>query len=129
MLQISPMADREEEARRLSALDISGDARLLLMTEGQKELGAVAVRLEEKTLYLLSFRTSEGADLLSAAPDAESAFLFDTLMRSAASFGETHGAERIETAFPDRFDFFRQRGFDIEGDRAVAPMSLIVHYL
>lgn len=123
------MEDRAREAERLRALGVAEDARLLLMTECGEELGYAAVRLEGETLYLLKFGTGSGADLLAAAPDAEGAFLLDTLMRSAASFGEVHGAGRIETVFPDRFGFFAQRGFVVEQDHAEAPMSLIVHYL
>ena len=49
-------------------------------------------------------------------------------MRSAASYGENFGADRIETAFPDFFGFFKARGFDCDETHAFTPLSTIVRY-
>ena len=49
-------------------------------------------------------------------------------MRSAASWGEDHGANRIVTTFPDFFGFFQARGFQTDEDHAFTPMETIVHY-
>ena len=49
-------------------------------------------------------------------------------MRSAASWGEDHGAEAIATCFPDFFSFFKARGFTVDEEHAFTPMSTIVRY-
>ena len=49
-------------------------------------------------------------------------------MRSAASWGEDHGAEAIATCFPDFFGFFKARGFTVDEEHAFTPMSTIVRY-
>ena len=96
------------------------------MTDGGEEAGWAAVELDHRTLRILRLAAA-GWDG-SAPPDSESAFVLDTLVRSAASYGEVFGADRIETAFPDFADFFRLRGFQTDGGIASAPMDLIVHY-
>lgn len=101
-------------------------AKVLEMTERGESLGHVAVQLEGQVLHLLRFFVKNYD--FSQRPDAETVFFLDTLMRSAASFGETHGANRIEVDFPDFFDFFRLRGFQSGEKGPMAPMSLIVSY-
>lgn len=49
-------------------------------------------------------------------------------MRSAASWGEDHGADAIATCFPDFFGFFKARGFTVDEEHAFTPMSTIVRY-
>ena len=88
----------------------------------------VVVALEDDTLVFYGFSVSGQTDFTKAKPDPMTTFVLDTLMRSAASFGETNGMNHIRTAFPDFFDFFKQRGFAVAEDHAEAPMSLIVHY-
>lgn len=123
------MKDRALEAERLRALGAAENARLLVMTDGGEELGAAVARVEGGTLLIDRLMTSSGVDLGKDAPDPEASFILDTLMRSAASFGEANGADRIEVPFPDRFGFFAARGFETGEDGAKAPMSLIVHYI
>ena len=103
------MAEKTEEAALLAKTEGAPDnGRVLVMTDGEETLGYV--------------------DFTKAKPDPMTTFVLDTLMRSAASFGETNGMNHIRTAFPDFFDFFKQRGFAVAEDHAEAPMSLIVHY-
>ena len=108
------------------------EAALLAKTEGapdnEETLGYVVVALEDDTLVFYGFSVSGQTDFTKAKPDPMTTFVLDTLMRSAASFGETNGMNHIRTAFPDFFDFFKQRGFAVAEDHAEAPMSLIVHY-
>lgn len=85
-------------------------------------------RSEDDTLVFYGFSVSGQTDFTKSKPDPMTTFVLDTLMRSAASFGETNGMNHIRTAFPDFFDFFKQRGFAVAEDHAEAPMSLIVHY-
>ena len=123
------MAEKTEEAALLAKTEGAPDnGRVLVMTDGEETLGYVVVALEDDTLVFYGFSVSGQTDFTKAKPDPMTTFVLDTLMRSAASFGETNGMNHIRTAFPDFFDFFKQRGFAVAEDHAEAPMSLIVHY-
>lgn len=120
------MIDREREKSLLKSLPAEDNARVLFMTEGNEELGWVAVSLQERTLRLLKFSLPSCKDY--AAPDMESSFFLDTLMRSAASYGETNGADFIETATAEYNAFLNKQGFTVDDTHAFTPMSTIVHY-
>ena len=121
------MADREREKELLAAVEGAGpEARVLAMTDRGEELGTVAVELRDGTLHILQMRAGEYD--FSRKPQGEEAFILDTLLRSAASWGENFGAGEIVTAFPDFFDFFKARGFAAHDTHAFTPMSTIVRY-
>lgn len=121
------MVDREREKELLAAVEGAGpEARVLAMTDREEELGTVAVELRDGTLHILQMRAGEYD--FSRKPQGEEAFILDTLLRSAASWGENFGAEEIVTAFPDFFDFFKARGFAADDTHAFTPMSTIVRY-
>lgn len=127
MIEILPMNDREEERFILNGIECAGpDARVLAMCERGNTLGMVAIELDGTTLRILRI-TAEGYDF-AEAPKGETVFILDSLMRSAASYGENFGADYIETVFPDFFDFFKARGFDSDCAHAFTPMSTIVRY-
>lgn len=127
MIEILPMADREREKELLAAVEGAGpEARVLAMTDRGEELGTVAVELRDGTLHILQMRAGEYD--FSRKPQGEEAFILDTLLRSAASWGENFGAGEIVTAFPDFFDFFKARGFAADDTHAFTPMSTIVRY-
>ena len=121
------MADREREKELLAAVEGAGpEARVLAMTDRGEELGTAAVELRDGTLHILQMRAGEYD--FSRKPQGEEAFILDTLLRSAASWGENFGAGEIVTAFPDFFDFFKARGFASDDTHAFTPMSTIVRY-
>lgn len=127
MIEILPMEDREEEKALLAGLPSTGGSlRVLAMKDRGETLGHAAVELQGGTLRILSLEAAgyDGAQ----KPQGEQVFILDTLMRSAASYGENFGAREIETAFPDRFGFFRARGFSVDEEHAFGPMDLIVKY-
>ena len=127
MIEILPMTDREQEKERLAQVpDATESTRVLAMTERGETLGWAAVDLTDGGLTIRKLAV-EGYDA-SRKPQGEEVFILDSLMRSAASYGETFGANQIETSFPDFFDFFRARGFDVDEIHAFTPMSTIVHY-
>ena len=127
MIEILPMKDREQERKILDGIDCAGpQARVLAMCEREQTLGTVALELEGGVLRILQL-AAEGYDF-SEAPKGETIFILDSLMRSAASYGENFGADSIETAFPDFFGFFRARGFDSDDTHAFTPMSTLVRY-
>ena len=117
------MEDREKERELLAQVDGAGDKA---MTDRGEQVGAVAVELRGAQLWIL--RLWAGDYDFSEKPQGETAFFLDTLMRSAASYGETFGATEIVTAFPDFFDFFKARGFEVDDTHAFTPMSTIVRY-
>lgn len=96
------------------------------MTDRGELMGWTAVELNGATLRILML--TAGDYNFTEKPDAEQTFILDTLMRSAASFGETFGADTIETAFADFYGFFKARGFDTDDTHAFTPMSTIVRY-
>lgn len=118
------MENREEERKLLDAAGVEG--RVLSMKDGGQEVGYAIVDLQEGTL-LLSKLAAKGYDF-TQPPRGEELFILDTLMRSAASWGEDHGAEAIATCFPDFFSFFKARGFTVDEEHAFTPMSTIVRY-
>lgn len=126
MIQVKPMENREEENRLLAEADAAEESRVLLMEDRGEKVGYVVVRLEGSTLHLHKLQAF-GYDG-SERPQGETLFILDTLMRSAASYGENNGADWIITDFPDFYDFFRARGFTIEDGFASTPMSTIVRY-
>ncbi|MBQ2669088.1 MAG: hypothetical protein IJF56_10725 [Clostridia bacterium] len=129
MLEIIPMQakDREKEiCSRTAGAD--ADSRVLVMTDGAEELGYVVVSLREAVLYIHEFNVNGRTDFSAEKPGMEEIFILDTLMRSAASFGENNGANHIKTTFPDFHNFFKLRKFDVTETCAETPMSTIVHY-
>lgn len=127
MIEILPMADQEKEKEILATIKEAGpEARVLAMRERGNTLGWTALELDEKILRILRL-AMEGYDF-SRPPQGEEIFVLDSLMRSAASYGETFGAEKIETVFPDFFGFFQARGFECDENRAFTPMNTIVKY-
>lgn len=127
MIEILPMADRDREWALLSEVEAAGpEARVLAMTERGEMLGWTAVELDGTVLRILKL-SAQGYDY-ARKPQGEEVFVLDSLMRSAASYGETFGADRIETGFPDFFGFFKARGFDSDEEHAFTPMSTIVKY-
>lgn len=127
MITILPMKDREAEKKILETLSEAGEnARVLLMSDGETDMGWAAVEVKDRVLRIL--KLFAGAYDFTAKPSMEETFILDTLMRSAASFGENNGADRIETAFPDFFDFFKRRGFSADESHVFTDMSTIVHY-
>lgn len=127
MIEILPMTDRDKEQELLAQVkDATGETRVLTMTERGDTLGWTAVDLTGGTLRILALE-AQGYDF-SRKPEGEEIFILDSLMRSAASYGENFGADKIETGFPDFFNFFKARGFDVDETHAFTPMSTIVHY-
>lgn len=127
MIEILPMNDRDQERDILNKVECAGpESRVLAMCERGNMLGTVAVELDGNILRILQL-TADGYDF-TEAPRGEAVFILDSLMRSAASYGENFGADSIETAFPDFFGFFKARGFDSDDTHAFTPMNTIVRY-
>lgn len=102
------------------------NAKILAMTDRSELMGWVAVELADSVLRILKFTVGDYD--FSEKPNIEQTFVLDTLMRSAASYGENFGADSIETTFADFYGFFKARGFETDDNHAFTPMSTIVHY-
>ncbi len=123
------MQEKDREKAICQAVAGAEDnSRVLLMTDGTEEMGYVVVSLKEGVLYIHEFSVNGKTDFSEEKPGMEEIFILDTLMRSAASFGETNGADHIKTTFPDFHSFFKLRKFDVTEDHAETPMRTIVHY-
>ena len=121
MIEILPMEDREREKSLLGDLPTpGGEPRALCMKDKSGELGYALVELLGEKLRIVKLEAAGYAP--AQKPQV------DTLLRSAASYGETFGASEIETAFPDFHGFFKARGFKTDEAHAYGPMSLIVRY-
>lgn len=119
------MVDQEEETKILSQLETKEDnAQVLDLIDGGISLGYVAVDIEGVTLRMLKFYLYDD----KVKGEMERSFFLDTLMRSAASYGESKGANKLICLDKNQLDFLSKKGFDIEEDIATADMSLIVHY-
>ena len=119
------MADRAAEEEILRTIgEKEADARVLMMTDGGRQAGFVAVDIVGDTLRMLKFVLYNQLEI----SDMDRDFFLDTLMRSAASYGETKGASKLATTDSNMNEFLRKKGFEIDDCHAFAPMSLIVHY-
>ena len=118
------MEDRAEEAAILAQAGVEG--RVLQMRDGGQPVGYAVVSVKGEALHIGKI-SAKGYNF-TEKPEGETAFVLDTLMRSAASYGEDHGATEIVVDFPDFFDFFRLRGFAVEEGLPHTPMETIVHY-
>lgn len=96
------------------------------MTDGEDELGYVMVELMNDRLIIHEMKTH--GYCFDVSPAAEHYFIMDSLMRAAASYGETNGMDRIETSFPDFFDFFKKHGFETDNEHAFTAIGTIIHY-
>ena len=125
MIEILPLKDKEKEEELLQAIEKKeANARVLLMIDGDSPIGFVAVDILKDTLRMLKFVVYEQENI----SDMEKTFFLDTLMRSAASYGETNGADKLATINSEMNEFLKKRGFQTDNYHAFAPMSLIVHY-
>ena len=59
--------------------------------------------------------------------DSMGKMIADSLMRAAASYGETNGAEQVISHVAELAWFFAQKGFLEEAEGMVSPMNRIVH--
>ena len=96
------------------------------MTEANTLMGYVIVAVENDDLFIIKMNALNYN--FEEKPNPEQTFILDSLMRSAASYGETFGANKITTLFPDFFDFFKLRGFDTDKTSAATKMSTIIKY-
>ena len=124
MITILPMDDPVKKQSMLAAYpQISGEADVIVMAEKELEYGSAVLSVDGTVLKIYDI-TVCGQSLSSL--DMTGKFVADSLMRSAASYGEHHGAVRIEVYIPELNDFLQQKGFAPEETCMATPMSTIV---
>ena len=126
MITILPMKDEAKKAAILSAYQqITGKADVIAMCEGEEEFGRAVIALDGTVLKIYDIIVNgQEPDAL----DMMGKMTADSLMRSAASYGEHFGADRIEAYVPALADFLQRKGFKEENGCMATPMSTIVHY-
>ena len=125
MITILPMEDTARKQAILAEYPrISGKADVIVMAEKALEYGSAVLSLDGTVLKLYGI-TVCGQSLSEL--DMTGKFVADSLMRSAASYGEHHGATRIESYIPALNDFLEKKGFTLEDGCMATPMSTIVH--
>ncbi len=96
------------------------------MDENGSELGWVSLKIDGETLVIIKFELTGGFDINNL--DMEQVFFLDSLMRSAASYGEVHGAVDIKTADNAYNAFLAKKKFLTDEQGAFILMSEIVKY-
>lgn len=102
------------------------DCEILSMKDGDDVLGFSAVKLTNATIQILKLHIDNYN--FSEKPNFEQVFILDSLIRASASYGETFGATKIETLFPDFFNFLTARGFTSNETGTFTPIETIVKY-
>lgn len=127
MLTILPMENQAEQDALLAGIPekAAGDARILMMQDGNERLGWVAVDMEHSILRMVHMEIP-GCELDKLS--GEAVFIADSLMRAAASYGAATGAYRIVSAQPALNEFLRARGFTPKETGAETDLSTIVKY-
>lgn len=96
------------------------------MKDGENIIGFSAVKMQISTIKIFKlFAENYNFD---EKPNFEQVFIFDSLIRASASYGETFGAKTIETTFPDFFNFLTARGFSSDGNTTFTPIDTIIKY-
>lgn len=127
MIEILQVTDEQKRQEILNREKIkNADAVVLAMNDGAGDLGYAVINIEKDIIYILKL-CADGYHFENR-PDAGQVFVLDSLLRAAASYGETFYAQYIETTFSDFYDFFRLRRFDVSGGICKGSVSLIVKY-
>lgn len=125
MITILPMEDgvrKQEILHRFPS--ISGSKDVIVMREQEEEFGTAVLSIEDGVLKILDI-TVNGQRLSELDPMGK--MVADSLMRSAASYGETYGAVEIAAYLPELESFLESKGFRKAEGKMVTPMQTIVH--
>ena len=128
MLTILPIKEESRLQEILKGIPGAEDnADVLLMKEGEDELGYVAVAIKSSVLHMLAMEAGGGA--LKVPLTMEQRFCADSLMRAAASYGANNGAYKIESHIPQINGMLQGLGWQLEDDIAVTELKNIVKFV
>ncbi|WP_312693663.1 hypothetical protein [Caproiciproducens sp.] len=97
------------------------NAQVLVMSEGDKELGYVVVDVRSSVVRMLKMEISGCGNL--AEMDVQSRMYADSMMRATASYGATLGAYRIESQVKGLQQFLFGCGFIQSNHKLSSPLS------
>ncbi len=124
MITILRMEDEKRRQDLISGTDPCGQRLdVLCMKDREDELGWTVIGMKDRTLHVREI-TVPGHDL--SAPDPEGYMIADSLFRSAASYGENFGADRIVFEVEPLYRMVTGLGFTEEDGVMTGPMNLIV---
>lgn len=123
MLTILPEKDKQKSDERLStAYGASGyekgsgqDPALLVVREGGKELGYIAVDVDKASVRILDFQLYGCTDYRDM--DVNQSEYCEMMIRSAASYGLNRNLFHMETALVSIFPLVKQYGFRKDDER------------
>jgi hypothetical protein len=127
MIQIIPMEVSSKKISILNKYNLNNSsAEVLEMSQGNICNGRIIILLSGATLSIIKI-----IDIDKDIGNDEILFIKDSLLRSAASYGENLGADTLIAMDKDEFDFFRKEGFstDTDNDLMKCPVSRFVHYI
>ena len=124
MITILPMEDQQQKKAVLSRYPmLSGKGDVMVMAEKSDILGTVVLSVDGTVLRMYDMTVS-GQSLKTL--DSMGKMIADSLMRAAASYGETNGAEQVISHVAELAWFFAQKGFleeAVHGVEAVAKLQ------
>ncbi|MBW7573993.1 hypothetical protein [Caproiciproducens faecalis] len=116
------LKDKERIARILQTIpDAENNAQILIMSEGDNELGYVAVDMQSSVIRMLKMEIFGCENL--AILDDYGRLCADSMLRAAASYGATIGAYRIESRIEALQEFFSGCGFIQSTHKFISPLS------
>lgn len=125
MITILPMADERRKGAILSRYPyLRGQGDVMVMAEKAEELGTVVLSVDGNVLRMYDL-TVAGQKL--EALDGMGQIVADSLMRAAASYGETKGARQVVSHVKGLEGFLMQKGFHEEDGDMVTKMSNLIH--
>ena len=127
MLTILPMQEQDRKEELLREIpDAEKSAEILMMRDGEEELGYVAIDIKSSVVRMLKIVL--GGNPLPEHLGAEDRFLVDSLMRATASYGANNGAYKIECREEAAWEALMISGFQKEGNVSVTELKNIVRY-
>ncbi len=100
------------------------DAKILLMCDGQNELGYVVVDMKSSTIRMLKMEVFGCADLSKL--NEQNRICADSMVRASASYAATVGAYQIETQIAGLERYLHSVGFIESGNKLISPLSNFV---
>lgn len=122
MISILTLNDRDRAAQIIRPLPAAeNNARVLVMREGERELGYVVVDMQSSVIRMLKMEIA-GCESLKKL-DAHGRLCADSMLRAAASYGAAIGAYRMESRIDELQEFLSGCGFLWSNDKFTSPLS------
>ena len=125
MITILPIKNKIREGQILQTVHgAEADAKILLMCDGQDELGYVVIDMKSSVIRMLKMEVFGCADLSKL--NEQNRMCADSMVRASASYGATVGAYQIESQIVGLEHYLHSVGFIESGSRFLSPLSNFV---